>query len=64
MNSFTEENQETTYEFLVNVFDAKGLRIEQKRFKTFQEAQDFMVSEGNKGYDTHLSRLIILTEGL
>jgi len=56
------ENTAISYEYLVNVFDAKGIRIEQKRFKTFDDANAFMIMEHEKGYDTHLSRLQLITE--
>jgi len=56
------ENTSTSFEYLVNVFDAKGVRIEQKRFKTFEDANSFMIMEHEKGYDTHLSRLQLITE--
>lgn len=62
-NFQTEESSPlVSFEFLVNVFDENGVRIEQKRFKTFQEANSFMIEEDQKGRDTHLSRLQILTE--
>lgn len=56
------ENTSISYEYLVNVFDAKGIRIEQKWFKTFDDANAFMIMEHEMGYDTHLSRLQLITE--
>jgi len=56
------EDQTSSYSYLVNVFDHAGVRVEQKKFKTYKEAQSFMVEETRKGYDTHLSRLQLITE--
>lgn len=61
-NLIKSEDESSSYEYLVNVFDGRGTMIEQKRFKQYSDAQAFLVQENSKGHDTHLSRLQLITE--
>lgn len=53
-----------TYQYVVKILDPNGAPVQEQRFDSYSEAQNFMTENHRMGNDIRMTRVELLTESV